>query len=394
MAAKEFPVAMKGCARAKWGNHYCPARQLALSLLRVRRDNSTVRKFTSHKSSRVAQRSRRFYATNFFTGNGSSRSTAAASRCCRVSQTRRSNQNSRLTSCRYIKEADEVERALTESCQQQPNAELRTSSKNRNIKSLQAQKVEIERNIEKTLEPYAQVVCRHLCKKVFERLPRELRDLVYELVVEPDHIYAGPQYLTNPGPPCENARGAHYFDARYVGETMRVEFIQMWYRVSLFYFWDKAKNHEVIERFMTYDRWQVGLKPHENISRVQFNVGGNATDYGSDGPFSNRVSEQSRARLIAPFKTITQFRFPHRVHFFVRIHTLGSLEFGSLGGTELREFLGDIVAALKALRLAGHRFRVQWSEIDNLEFDSKSCALSSDAWYDEIQMVSTEALAF
>jgi hypothetical protein len=258
------------------------------------------------------------------------------------------------------------------------------------IKSLKAKKQITEDHIRENLEPYSKAISRHFCEKIITRLPLELRSIIYEDLITPDYIYVGPQYLTNTGKPCENDRDAHFWSAEYVGEAMSIELVQCWYRVSLFYFWDKAHNIEVIERFVAFDRWGLDIKPHEHLSRVRFDL----SDVNTHTPFHVRhaakcIPQNYATTLCAPLRSLTQFRFPNRVRFLIRIHTLGSLEFNCFHDYTLHQTLEELLLDLRLLRGGGHRFSVQWSEASNLEFESSDCKLSAEVWQREIERVSS-----
>lgn len=248
----------------------------------------------------------------------------------------------------------------------------------------EAKKQQLEVKIREELEPYAQAICQHFCKKLLAKLPRELRDMVYEYVVAPDYIYVCQLYLNKIDQPCEIDRGAHWWDANFVGHSMQIELVQTWYRVSLFYFWERAKNVEVINRFMTFDRWGLGLQPYQWMSRVRFDLGDDKFHTQYCQPHHH--FQQYPATLTAPLRALHQFRFPQRVRFLIRIHTYGSLENRCLKGKDLRDALEEVVANLQLLCSARHRFFIQWSEIGNLEFDSKNCTFSSGVWHDKIVM--------
>jgi hypothetical protein len=261
---------------------------------------------------------------------------------------------------------------------------LSHADKNSAEKPIEAN-VLLEKQVPDQIECYAQAICKSLCQMVTTKLPRELRDLVYEHSITPDIVYVGPQYLTNEGQPCENDRDAHHWDARYVGDAMAVELAQTWYRLSLFYFWQKAKHGEIIERFMKSDRWNFGINPYEHISRVRFDLGDDVLH--SRGHFCTPTAAYP-TKLTMPFKMLAKFRFPNRVQFLIRIHTYGSLDVGCLSGEDLHHTLEEIIADLKGLMTHNHRFNVQWSELGNLEFGSVDCQLSASSWKEDIAGVS------
>jgi hypothetical protein len=260
----------------------------------------------------------------------------------------------------------------------------------RRIVELEGQKSENEGALQNTLDAYAKTTCGPICEGLLHNLPRELRDAVYEYIIIPDYIYVGPQYLTSSGMPCDGYRDAYFWNPDYVGEGMRIELVQTWYRMSMFYFWNRAKNNEVIPRFMTFDRWGLGLKPHELISRVRFDVGDGVYYSGSSAGevASSYVPRDYPVAFTAPFKTLAQFHFPNRVQFLIRIQTLGSLQYGRFRDDQFTEMLDEIVNDLEKLRADEHRFRVEWPELGNLEFASNDEELSTQSWSYKIQQVS------
>jgi hypothetical protein len=257
---------------------------------------------------------------------------------------------------------------------------------------LETRKGIIESCIRDTLKPYAQAICQNFSRKVLSKLPRELRDVVYECLVTPDYVYVGTEYFTNTGLPCEHDRDAHFWSSDYVGDVMKADLVQTWYRTSLFYLWNRAKNYEVISRFLTSDRWGVGLKPHEHIARVRFDLGdslihqpGVRIHYPGGQMQESCLDSRYTAALTAPLKTFLAYGFPDRAHFLIRIHTLGSLETSCLSGELLRETLEAIVADLAKLRAAGQRWTVQWSELPDLEFTSSQRDLTAEGWKTSIE---------
>jgi hypothetical protein len=292
-----------------------------------------------------------------------------------------------------MKRKDVVRRAIDEIDRRWPVGTTSRTNKRDHIEEVYAQEPILENLIENSLELYSRTACLQLCETLIGKLPRELKDLVAEFLITPDIVYAGPQYLTNEGRPCENDRDAHFWDKDYVGETLSLELIQNWYRLSLFYFWDKSSNDEVIERFMVLDRWGRGIKPNEHIARVRLDLGDGKlhNPYWLGGPNHNGKPHCDlggfSSRLVAPLKTLSLIRMPNRIRFLIRVHTLGGLEFGCLNDEHLHETLEELLAELRALRLLGHRFTLQWSEVGNLEFTSSDSTLTADAWKKEIAEV-------
>lgn len=255
-------------------------------------------------------------------------------------------------------------------------------------REIQRQKVDAE--LRKRLELYAKTTCQKLCDTVIHSLPREIRDIIYGYLHQDETIYVGPEYLSNSGQPCESDRGAHYWDPEYVGEAMRAEIVESWYRTTLFYFYDKANNTHVVDQFLVLDRWGLGLKPRDYICRVRFDLGSSENQIHGDLPCHGTHVGLPRCRVIGLAESLTKplqsmRQLPNHIHFFIRIHTYRGIELRCLYGEELQKTLEILVKDLKALNAAGHRFIVQWSELMNLEFTSKTVVYDAELWMEEIQ---------
>ncbi|KAH7397390.1 hypothetical protein BKA66DRAFT_454273 [Pyrenochaeta sp. MPI-SDFR-AT-0127] len=246
------------------------------------------------------------------------------------------------------------------------------------------------------LEKLAKIYCRPLCDDVCRILPREIRDIIYSYVHSHDTIYVGPEYISNRGQPCESDRGAHYWDAEFVGKEMRNEIVESWYRSTLFFFYDQANNARVVDQFLVLDRWELGLKPRDYICRVRFNLGASGHLLHGDVKCQGPQLGQLRCMVIGLAEVLTNplqnmRQLPNHVHFFIRIHTYRSLEFRCLIGEELERTVETLVKDLKSLSAAGHRWVVQWSELSDLEFRSRSGVYDVDLWMKEIEEASIRA---
>lgn len=80
----------------------------------------------------------------------------------------------------------------------------------------------------KHFETYGKASCRFLCQRIATDLPRELRDMIYDHILEdePRNVYA-----TTCVEPTYSSTSAHYWRKEYVGEAMLRELLQNWYAV-------------------------------------------------------------------------------------------------------------------------------------------------------------------
>ncbi|KAJ4377761.1 hypothetical protein N0V83_000591 [Neocucurbitaria cava] len=244
------------------------------------------------------------------------------------------------------------------------------------IGQIRRQKDIIDEQLRKHFELYAKATCKSLCEKVWTCLPREIRDIIYDYVHAHDTIYVGPEYLRTSDEPCESDRGAHYWDPEYVGDAVKLEMVESWYRTTLFYFYDKANNTQVIDQFLVTDRWDLGLKPHEFICKVRIDLG------PSDNKLHNTwhcCEVRGLADTITrPLKNLD--RLPNHTHFVIRVHTYRGLEFGCLRDYELQRTVEVIVHDLKALRDSGHRLIVEWPEAHHVQFYFVNRDYEPPAW--------------
>lgn len=263
--------------------------------------------------------------------------------------------------------------------------ELRAANKHY-LKTAQ-QKEQLDDKIRTQIRPWAKATCLDLCMGMQDFLPREMRDIIYDYVHAHDTIYVGPEYAQKHEQPCESDRNAHYWDVEYVGEATRDELVESWYRSTLFYFYDKAHNAAVVDHFLVNDRWGLSLRPLDFICKVRIDLG------PSGNVLHNRLrcclNSQTTSLfdgLTAPLKSMETL--PNHVHFFIRIHTYRALEFACLEGEELHQTVQALVQAVQALYRRGHRFVVQWPELLNLEFHSRTCEFDADDWTKQVEDVS------
>jgi hypothetical protein len=247
----------------------------------------------------------------------------------------------------------------------------------------------VERKIRDNLESYAKPLCRKLCADVCKRLPREVRDMIYDFIHPYETIYVGPEYFQKTTPPCETDPDAFYWDADYVGDLMQGQIVESWYRSTCFYFYDKARNAQVIEQFLVTDRWGLSLKPRDLICRVRLELStDNKIHHGKSGWNSSPDWRHCNMRnaatnLTRPLKNLD--KLPNHVQFFVRIHTYGAMESGCLGKDELKNIIKVLVNKLKDLHTGGHRFILQWPELGNFGMSSKAVGSSTEEWTRQLE---------
>ncbi|CBX96270.1 hypothetical protein LEMA_P111890.1 [Plenodomus lingam JN3] len=230
----------------------------------------------------------------------------------------------------------------------------------------------------KVIAPQAKKSSRLLCSCIYYDLPREVRDMIYGFLHAHETIYVGPEYFDQTKQPCETDRDAHYWDVDYVGADVQREIVESWYRTTLFYFYDKHNNIEVVTKFLNTDRWQLGIKPRHFIRKARFELD------ASHPPANMRIEDvhEHTTQGIRPLKNL--HLLPNHVSFFIRIHTYGDVKQYLLPSEWMQSIVGDLHRSLNALHRAGHKFVVKWPDYEDLEFNRNDCSLSADEWMERL----------
>ncbi|KAL1610738.1 hypothetical protein SLS60_002408 [Paraconiothyrium brasiliense] len=123
---------------------------------------------------------------------------------------------------------------------------------------------------------YAAFRCRALCDCIRQKLPRELRIIVFEALCEDAHHtitdWNVQAFSTRPADPValvESWSGRdtrHCFEARFVGPDLQPEIVEAWWRMSTFEF----KSAQLIPKFLNEDFWGAIIK--DRIRYVVINL--------------------------------------------------------------------------------------------------------------------------
>jgi hypothetical protein len=133
--------------------------------------------------------------------------------------------------------------------------------------------------------------CLALCKQIQRKLPRELRDIIYEYLLNTgtEYFYAGriSKMFDDEGQPnsdyIEHENGivpgprilsfGHLADTNYVGRMMRNELAEAYYRGTIFSFqgFVYSMPHQCLEDilFRTMDPWYIGAELSGLVENVE-----------------------------------------------------------------------------------------------------------------------------
>lgn len=140
------------------------------------------------------------------------------------------------------------------------------------------------------VQQYAKAECLALTHIVVTKLPRELRDMIYQHLstrafeqIEREHFRTTLDPLTRLYS-YDQARWkashfpSHFWDPAYVGAHFFSELVQNYYTTSTFVFGD---DPDVLKRFLRKDELGLGLQPQDLVAHVQVHLNAVAFHRGS-----------------------------------------------------------------------------------------------------------------
>jgi hypothetical protein len=138
-------------------------------------------------------------------------------------------------------------------------------------------------DINARIEIYAATSCLSTCTMMYNKLPRELRDMVYTYIVGSESTlsiendFLGPlvynwkhtQHDTSDHLPDVfrygmNAEFAHAFDRKFVGAHFKFELVEIWYRATTFVF----RDCRFVPHFLENDRLGYCTEPRDRLNKV------------------------------------------------------------------------------------------------------------------------------
>ena len=148
-----------------------------------------------------------------------------------------------------------------------------------------------------TMDTYAQLGCRQICRAMLQKLPREIRDQIYLYVHGEQVTYIAPGNRGR-GPPrflrdvedllqtansmraffdhspflaycrSKDLTTAHYFDRKYLGRTTQKEIVQSWFRTGVFQIGDAR----VVREFLGREWKPFGVRPKDHMCRIELSA--------------------------------------------------------------------------------------------------------------------------
>jgi hypothetical protein len=249
------------------------------------------------------------------------------------------------------------------------------------------------------------ISCRQICAALMAKLPREIRDLIYEYFNKHDnvHIYDitgtssyWPSYALKTVQPRLDWPNItpdypHYWDPEYTGHGMKSELVENWFRTASFKFAFKFSD---IPAFITgKDTLGFGLSPGKLVSKVGFWFSHfDLKESWLNGMDNDNRHSSPRAKLLHDMDNLTILRKGVYITITIR-DTEGWLRGRSLKFPE--DYLDVIFPVLSRLKDAGHNVSV-FLESDELlrkhrhipEFNFKNAEFSVQGWVRRFEEVS------
>jgi hypothetical protein len=161
------------------------------------------------------------------------------------------------------------------------------------------------------MESYAMSSCQEICEGMQKKLPRELRDKIYECIIGTDITQ---QVRARSPPSLQGARDSHACDVKYTGSTFKTELVETWYRLVCF----QVHSRDDIERFIRRDMWGLGLHPRQHIQKVTFILSGlGVVRTKNDLGLLYNLPKLVEFKLMSPFGCLDNYYVAHLVEHMV-----------------------------------------------------------------------------
>jgi hypothetical protein len=128
------------------------------------------------------------------------------------------------------------------------------------------------------MEPYVMLTSRDLCATVLAKVPRKIRDMIYDYTIEEQaDVYviknrrrtgSGNFHLLArdaAGRMRKDWNGAKQYSETYTGATLSEELKERWYEKTTFHF---DNHYSLVREVLRTDIWALNIEPHELISHV------------------------------------------------------------------------------------------------------------------------------
>jgi hypothetical protein len=196
-----------------------------------------------------------------------------------------------------------------------------------------------KRKFQGQIEHEAKRTCRPLCEKMHEKLPRELRDMVYkDLIIDNNNatLYCGEDSAAA----YKNGQSAlyHCFDLAYTGSGMHKDMIQELCRRGVRF--DFRGRHDMLSKAIQQYNSELGLDFADIVKSVGITISENCLKY--------------REKMLERLKALFKFSKGSTIHVFVEAEGKTQCQMVH----SFRRILRATFSLLERLKTAGYVLKV------------------------------------
>ena len=191
------------------------------------------------------------------------------------------------------------------------------ASSQKDVNAIRDLQKTLEQDVVQHIESYATSECRKLCNTLQQRLPIEMRELIYEFLLLEQSSYDIKEYqmleggivygLASPENPVRKraywTSKSHIIDHRYVGPVTKIEVAECWYRYCTFHVHASGDSHEWdLHEFSDkdpLDPWKFGLAAIERMRHVKVHWS-TSQNIGTMGPSLKHLVHKLETLFILP----------------------------------------------------------------------------------------------
>jgi len=196
----------------------------------------------------------------------------------------------------------------------------------------------LQREVAQYIEACAASSCRELCNTMQEKLPRELRDMVYqELLQDSLHCVATADYdptFRSKGAtePSTMQRYPHLSNPECVGKETLIEMAETWYRLCDF----RLGFRSDAARLLGNDLWSLGLDSRHYIRQITLHI----LPFDCP-PYTTSVRMADNVDLLRKLRKLSSVKIMLSIHHW---------DYSTLGARDVELFVHQIAYIFPILR--------------------------------------------
>lgn len=190
-------------------------------------------------------------------------------------------------------------------------------------------------------DTYGKASCRQLSQTVYETLPRELRDMVYDNILsdETRNVLASPTC-----DPFHAEHRAHYWRTEYVGREVLVELLEVWYRYVRFHI---GMDIGFLESFLSAKVTYLNIPRCHLISKISIKLDRRDFPTISSRPKDDASALSPQKRLLERLGFLFQLKEGASIHIYAnRPWTWTYADEGSFGPADFKNLMWKITTPI------------------------------------------------